>query len=86
MRCTSCLSENMSSFTGETTIHFPGLRDIEEPPVYVSPKLVVCLACGATQFVMPEFELRLLAKAVARVAPSAPTHPKIGFRFPVDSA
>jgi len=78
MSCAACGSEGLGSFPGETTIHHPGLRDVKEPPVYVSHELVVCLACGATQFVVPGAELHRLTK----VTPPTETHQRIGFRFP----
>jgi len=43
-------------------IHFPGLKNIDKPVVWVLSELFVCLDCGATEFVVPEAELRLIAK------------------------
>jgi len=43
-------------------IHFPGLKNIDKPVVWIFPELVVCLNCGTAQFAVPEAELRLLAK------------------------
>jgi hypothetical protein len=43
-------------------IHFPGLKNINKPAMFVFPKLVVCLDCGTAEFAVPEAELRLLAK------------------------
>lgn len=63
MPCKSCGSQNLGKFAGEITIHVPGFKDIHEPPVYLSPQLAVCLACGVVQFAVPEVELHLLAKA-----------------------
>lgn len=60
MACKSCKSENQSDFNGEIGIHFPGLKGLEKPLVWVFPKLVVCLDCGVTEFVIPETELRVL--------------------------
>jgi len=60
MACTSCGSEKVVKFGGEIGIHFPGLKDIDRPPVLLFPELVVCLACGVAQFAVPEAELRLL--------------------------
>jgi hypothetical protein len=62
MRCRSCGSENLDGFTAEIAIHFPGLRNLHKPIVWVFPNLVVCLDCGTAQFVVPEAELRLLVK------------------------
>jgi len=65
VHCTSCGSANVVEFTGEIAIHFPGLKNIDKPVVWVFPKIAVCLHCGAAQFVVPEPELRLLAKGEA---------------------
>ncbi len=62
MPCKSCGSVNQSKFTAEMAIHFPGLKNIDKPVVWVFPELVVCLDCGTAQFAVPEAELRQLAK------------------------
>jgi hypothetical protein len=62
MACTRCDSRNQSTFNGEVAIHFPGLKGLDKPIVFVFPKLVVCLQCGLTEFTVPEGELRLLAQ------------------------
>ena len=64
MPCKSCGSEKQK-FTAEIAIHFPGLKGIEKPIVWVFPELLVCLNCGDAEFVVPETELRLLAKGEA---------------------
>ena len=46
-------------------IHFPGLKNIDKPVVWVFPELIVCLDCGKAEFAVPEAELRLLAKGSA---------------------
>ena len=65
MRCKLCGSVNQSKFRGEIGIHFPGLKNIDIPVVWVFTELVVCLDCGTAQFAVPEAELRLLAKGDA---------------------
>jgi hypothetical protein len=62
MSCRSCASVSQSKFPGEIGIHFPGLKDIDKPVVWVFPELVVCLDCGTAEFVVPEAELRQLGK------------------------
>lgn len=62
MLCNSCGSVNRRKFTGEIAIHFPGLKNIDTPAVWVFPELVVCLDCGVTEFAVPQAELRQLAK------------------------
>ncbi len=61
MPCESCGAVNQSKFTGEICIHFPGLKNIDKPVVWVFPELIVCLDCGTTEFAVPEAELRQLA-------------------------
>jgi len=68
MSCKSCGSINQRNFTGEIAIHFPGLKNIDKPVVWVFPELVVCLDCGTAEFAVPEAELPQLAKADAAAA------------------
>ena len=68
MPCKSCGSVNQSKFAGEIGIHFPGLKNIDKPVVWVFPELVVCLDCGTAEFAVPEAELRSLAKGDAAAA------------------
>ena len=63
MSCKSCHSENQREFNVEVAIHFPGLKGLDQPTVFVFAKLLVCLDCGFAQFVIPETELRRLAEA-----------------------
>jgi len=65
MPCNSCGSVNQRKFTGEIGIHFPGLQDLDKPVVWVFPEIVVFPDCGTSEFVVPEVELRLLAKGDA---------------------
>jgi hypothetical protein len=37
-----------------------GLKNIDEPNVFVFPKLCLCMDCGSAEFVVPEGELRVL--------------------------
>jgi len=62
MRCKSCSSEDLGKFNGEMAIHLPGLKNIAEPAFWVFPEVVVCLGCGAAQFVIPECTLRMLGQ------------------------
>jgi hypothetical protein len=68
MSCKSCQSENQGNFNGEIAIHFPGLKGLDKPIVWVFPKLVVCLDCGFTEFAIPETELRHLVKGNSTTA------------------
>jgi hypothetical protein len=42
-------------------IHFPELKDIDKPVVWVFPGVLVCLDCGTAEFVVAEAELRQLS-------------------------
>jgi len=61
MSCMSCGSKNLPKFKGEVALLLPGPVGVE-PTVFVWSEVVVCLACGAGQFSVPEAELRILAK------------------------
>lgn len=62
MPCKSCGSVNLDKFRAEMGIHFPGLKNIDKPVVWVFPDLVVCLDCGFAEFTAPEAQLLLLAR------------------------
>jgi len=68
MTCQACGSERLRTFDGEMALHFPGLEGLDEPIVWVFPKVLVCLNCGAAQFVVPEAELSVLAEDRSRSA------------------
>ena len=65
MRCKSYGWEKTGNFTAETLIHFKGLQNIDVPPVWVFPELLVCLDCGTAQFVIPKEELPHLQRGKA---------------------
>ena len=60
--CPSCRSANQREFTAEMNIHFPGMKGLSVPTVWVFPKLLVCLDCGAAQFEIPDAERKTLAE------------------------
>ena len=66
--CKSCGSVNQSKFTGEIGIHFPGLKNVDKPIVWVFPEIVLCLDCGTAEFAVREAELRRLAEGDAATA------------------
>ena len=63
MLCKSCGSVNQKKFSAEMGIHFPGLKDIDKPVVWVFADVVVCLDCGTVEFTVPEEELRQLQQS-----------------------
>jgi hypothetical protein len=54
---------HQKKFSAEIGIHFPELKDIDKPVVWVFPKIVVCLDCGTAEFAVPEEELRQLKQS-----------------------
>jgi hypothetical protein len=68
MSCKACKSDNERVFNGEVAIHFPGLKGVGLPFVWVFPKLRVCLECGVSEFEIPERELRVLKDGDSRAA------------------
>jgi predicted nucleic-acid-binding Zn-ribbon protein len=66
--CKSCRADKQKKFTAEIAIHFPGLKGLDRPIVWVFPELLVCLKCGNAKFEVSETELRLLAKDDAATA------------------
>ena len=54
MVCRSCQSANLKPFSGEMGIHFPGLKNLDKPVVWIFPSLLVCIDCGFTEFVISE--------------------------------
>lgn len=63
MSCKRCTSE-AKDFNGELAIHFPGLKGLDKPIVWVFPKLRVCLGCGLGEFVVPDEQLKQLRNHV----------------------
>jgi len=59
-KCQSCSSERREEFNAEIAIHFPGLAGLDQPIVWVFPRVLVCLNCGFTEFSVPERELSVL--------------------------
>ena len=61
MPCKACHSVNQRNFTAEINIHFPGMKGLDIPAVWVFPPILVCMDCGTTQFTIPEAERKELA-------------------------
>jgi hypothetical protein len=55
-----CTCENYREFGGEVAIHFPGIKGLKKPVVWLFPKVHVCLDCGYADFTVPESELTVL--------------------------
>ena len=61
MACLLCGSTNEKEFASEVVIHLGCLTNIDNPGVWVFPKLVTCMDCGIVRFNVPKPELSLLA-------------------------
>ena len=59
--CPSCHSTNQREFSAEINIHFPGMKGIDIPTVFVFPTISICMDCGAGQFVIAQAEREALA-------------------------
>ena len=69
MTCLSCQSAKQAELLAEILIHFPGLKNIDKPAVWLLPRLLVCLDCDASQFMVPEQKLAMIEiVTVAEVA------------------
>jgi len=62
MACKACGSESGANFMAEIAIHFRGLKNIDEPHLWILPELWVCFSCGLAEFAVHQDQLRLLAK------------------------
>jgi hypothetical protein len=63
MPCKSCGSVNQEKFSAEMAIHFPELKDVDNPVVWVFPEIAVCMDCGTADLAVPEEELRQLQQS-----------------------
>ena len=61
MSCPTCRSENQMEFSAEMLVHLGGIKNLDKSGVVLFPKVLVCLACGFSQFTVPKTELALLA-------------------------
>jgi hypothetical protein len=64
MACAHCDSGNQVEFPSEIAIHFSGRENLDQPHVFVFPKILVCLDCGFSGFAVAEKDLRLLREGI----------------------
>lgn len=64
MCCKQCAADELQDFNAEIAIHFPGLKGLNKPIVWVFPKLLVCLQCGFGEFVIPDEQQEQLRNGV----------------------
>ena len=67
MACKQCSSDHQRTFTAEMNIHFPGREGLNEPTVWVFPKVALCLDCGFAELVVPKNELHALVEGLMRL-------------------
>jgi hypothetical protein len=68
MYCKSCGSVVQKKFSAEMATHFPELKNIDMPVMWLFPEIVVCLDCGIAEFAVPKAELRQIATGDVAVA------------------
>jgi hypothetical protein len=61
MLCPSCHSGKIREYNAEINVHFPGMKGLNIPTVWVFPRVLACLDCGQAQFTIPEAERKELA-------------------------
>ena len=65
MSCPSCASVNQRDFSTEMMVHFSGLENLDKPAVLSFPRVLVCLDCGFSQFMLPGMELTQIRSLAA---------------------
>jgi hypothetical protein len=60
MLCSSCHSGRLREYNAEINVHFPGMKGLNIPTVWVFPQLLVCLDCGQAHFTIPDTERKIL--------------------------
>jgi hypothetical protein len=65
--CKSCGSAKLGEFTAEIGIHFPGLKNIDKPVVWVFPQVLVRLDSGVTEFIIPETQFHRMNEAALEI-------------------
>lgn len=60
MACPSCHSGKIREYNAEINVHFPGMKGLNIPTVWVFARVLVCLECGQAQFTIPDAERKTL--------------------------
>ena len=66
MACLLCGSANETEFGSEMVIHVGGLANIDNPGLWVFPKLLTCLDCGVVRFNVSKTDLASLVGGAPR--------------------
>ncbi len=62
MLCRVCASERRTEYASEINVHFSGAKSLDQPSVFVFPRISVCLDCGFSSFKLAAGELAELAQ------------------------
>jgi hypothetical protein len=81
MSCLSCRSNNNTEFVAELIIHFSGLENLDRPGVWAFPRLLVCLDCGFSYFILQKSQLEYVATDVRAPETVAPARCHDSFAF-----
>ena len=91
--CKECASTNQRELQATVDIPFTALRPLTDPavsmfpdqmevvcldPVFICPKVVVCLDCGFTKFILQEPDLRLVGDRCAELAAKSQAGSPVG--------
>lgn len=63
--CRSCPAGHVVELNSEVCMHSPGLKGLDVEPIFVFPKLKVCLRCGSIQFGLSATELHRVREVAA---------------------
>jgi len=67
MPCIACGSNCQEEFDAELILHFSGIKNLDEPGLWVSPKLLICLNCGYAHFTIQEPSWRPVRASLRQV-------------------
>jgi hypothetical protein len=59
--CPQFVSGNQVEFSAEIMVHRDALKNVNNSDVMLFPRVLVCMACGFSQFTVPKPEIMLLA-------------------------
>jgi len=69
MSCSSCGLGNQIVFSAEMIVHLVGLKNLDNPGLWLFPKLLVCLDCGNARFNISKTDLASLVGGTPRIEP-----------------
>jgi hypothetical protein len=69
MSCQLCRSSHEAELAAEMVIHFSGLKNLDQPGVWLFAKFLVCLDCGCSHFTVPKEKLSSIAHTLQISSP-----------------